>query len=220
MLGSWIHRAVAVTGPPATGKATSSEALVAALNGRDCVSAAPWIVPTEAFPLDNGQLDRLGLRARKGAPRTFEFDGSGPCLTAAATRAARSALPCSTTRCPRSSGVVSAAIWFMRLSILRPQSEEDPRRARTRAPARPWGRGVGRARTSRGRGRITLPRWARGTPVRGPSGVLPRAPIPGSESSLFPEKAKPVLLDMSQREGSQDPLGVGFLGPCKCLGND
>lgn len=64
---------VAVAGPPASGKSTFSEALVAALNAHEDNLACG--VPMDGYHLDNRQLDRLGLRARKGAPQTFDFDG-------------------------------------------------------------------------------------------------------------------------------------------------
>jgi pantothenate kinase len=66
---------VAVSGPPATGKSTFSEMLLEALTQIDGQETAACVVPMDGFHLDNSQLDRLGLRARKGAPSTFDFDG-------------------------------------------------------------------------------------------------------------------------------------------------
>ncbi len=60
---------VAVAGPPGSGKSTLAEALVAALG------AEAALVPMDGFHLDNRVLDSRGLRARKGAPETF--DGVG-----------------------------------------------------------------------------------------------------------------------------------------------
>ncbi len=61
---------VAIAGPPGAGKSTFVEALATLLPAG---SAA--IVPMDGFHYDNAVLDRLGLRHRKGAPETFDFDG-------------------------------------------------------------------------------------------------------------------------------------------------
>ena len=66
---------VAVSGPPATGKSTFSEMLLEALTQIDSQATTACVVPMDGFHLDNSQLDRLGLRARKGAPSTFDVDG-------------------------------------------------------------------------------------------------------------------------------------------------
>lgn len=66
---------VAISGPPATGKSTFSETLLAVLTNGHSNRLTACIVPMDGFHLDNSQLDRLGLRARKGAPATFDFDG-------------------------------------------------------------------------------------------------------------------------------------------------
>jgi pantothenate kinase len=68
-----------ITGAPAAGKTTLAEQLVAAL------AAAPppglaggrWVrhVPMDGFHLADVELDRLGLRDRKGAPETFDSLG-------------------------------------------------------------------------------------------------------------------------------------------------
>ncbi|MGI1661917.1 nucleoside/nucleotide kinase family protein [Palleronia sp. KMU-117] len=63
---------IAVAGPPGAGKSTLARALVDRLN-RDAARAA--LVPMDGFHLDNAVLDARGLRARKGAPETF--DGLG-----------------------------------------------------------------------------------------------------------------------------------------------
>lgn len=63
---------VALAGPPASGKSTMAEALVAALQDNGETAA---LLPMDGFHLDNDTLDALGLRARKGAPETFDCEG-------------------------------------------------------------------------------------------------------------------------------------------------
>lgn len=58
-----------ITGPPGAGKSTLTSALLAAL-GHDAAH-----LPMDGFHLADVQLDRLGLRDRKGAPETFDVDG-------------------------------------------------------------------------------------------------------------------------------------------------
>ena len=65
---------VAVAGPPGAGKSTLCEALCRMLNRR-CTLAPAVIVPMDGFHFDNAILDIRGLRARKGAPETFDADG-------------------------------------------------------------------------------------------------------------------------------------------------
>ena len=60
---------VAVVGPPGAGKSTLAGQIVAA------IGAAARVVPMDGFHYDNMVLDRLGLRARKGAPETFDVLG-------------------------------------------------------------------------------------------------------------------------------------------------
>jgi pantothenate kinase len=64
---------VAVSGPPGAGKSTLSEALCTALNASDFGSAS--VIPMDGFHLDDVVLDTRGLRARKGAPQTFDVAG-------------------------------------------------------------------------------------------------------------------------------------------------
>ena len=66
------RRLVAVAGPPASGKSTVAQRLHAELNRRD---VAAGLVAMDGFHLDNPILDARGLRARKGAPETFDLGG-------------------------------------------------------------------------------------------------------------------------------------------------
>ena len=63
---------VALTGAPASGKSTLSTELLRRLQLKK-ISAA--VVPMDGFHLDNDILDEMGMRARKGAPETFDADG-------------------------------------------------------------------------------------------------------------------------------------------------
>ena len=65
------HRAIlGITGAPAAGKTTLAEELVAAL-----APIGVAHVPMDGFHLADIELDRLGLRDRKGAPETFDSLG-------------------------------------------------------------------------------------------------------------------------------------------------
>lgn len=59
---------IAVAGAPGSGKSTLAEALVARVPGA-------VLLPMDGFHLDNRLLDARGLRARKGAPETFDAAG-------------------------------------------------------------------------------------------------------------------------------------------------
>jgi pantothenate kinase len=61
---------VAIAGPPGAGKSTLSAGLHDVLP-----EGAAEIVPMDGFHYDDVVLDRRGLRARKGAPETFDFAG-------------------------------------------------------------------------------------------------------------------------------------------------
>ena len=63
-----------ITGPPGSGKSTLTSALLSALSLRLGADAVGHL-PMDGFHLADVQLDRLGLRDRKGAPETFDVDG-------------------------------------------------------------------------------------------------------------------------------------------------
>ncbi|QOV40670.1 nucleoside/nucleotide kinase family protein [Streptomyces ferrugineus] len=62
-----------IAGSPGAGKSTLAERLVRELNG----GGDPWVahVPMDGFHLADVELERLGLRDRKGAPDTFDAAG-------------------------------------------------------------------------------------------------------------------------------------------------
>lgn len=66
------RRLVAVAGPPASGKSTLTESLAIRITTK---GRTAQVVPMDGFHLDNATLDRRGLRARKGAPETFDVAG-------------------------------------------------------------------------------------------------------------------------------------------------
>jgi pantothenate kinase len=61
---------VAIAGPPGAGKSTLVEALLPLLP-----EGSAAIVPMDGFHYDNAILEARGLRPRKGAPESFDFDG-------------------------------------------------------------------------------------------------------------------------------------------------
>ena len=60
---------VGVAGAPGAGKSTIAGEIVSA------IGAGARVVPMDGFHYDNAVLDRLGLRACKGAPETFDALG-------------------------------------------------------------------------------------------------------------------------------------------------
>jgi pantothenate kinase len=64
---------VAIAGAPGSGKSTLAAALVATLDADEPGSAAPF--PMDGFHFDDLHLVPAGLRARKGAPETFDIGG-------------------------------------------------------------------------------------------------------------------------------------------------
>ncbi|MER8187663.1 nucleoside/nucleotide kinase family protein [Kitasatospora sp. NPDC094015] len=63
-----------LAGPPAAGKSTVAGRLVEEVVRREGPESAAYL-PLDGFHLSNTQLDRLGLRDRKGAPETFDAWG-------------------------------------------------------------------------------------------------------------------------------------------------
>lgn len=64
---------VAIAGAPGSGKSTLAEKLHALLDERSPAMAA--ILPMDGYHYDDILLDRMGRRARKGAPDTFDVGG-------------------------------------------------------------------------------------------------------------------------------------------------
>lgn len=71
---SGTHRVVvAIAGAPGSGKSTLAEKLAATLN--DPVAGTAAVLPMDGFHFDDIVLNERGLRARKGAPETFDVSG-------------------------------------------------------------------------------------------------------------------------------------------------
>jgi pantothenate kinase len=63
-----------LTGAPGAGKSTLARYLVDQVN-REAGPGTAAYAPMDGFHLSNGQLDRLGLRQRKGSPPSFDVRG-------------------------------------------------------------------------------------------------------------------------------------------------
>jgi pantothenate kinase len=74
LLGRSDRAVLGIAGPPGSGKSTLTSALLSALGLRLGADAVGHL-PMDGFHLADVQLDRLGLRDRKGAPATFDVDG-------------------------------------------------------------------------------------------------------------------------------------------------
>jgi pantothenate kinase len=64
---------IAIAGPPGAGKSTLAETLANRLNQDAAGSAA--VLPMDGYHFDDMVLEPVGLRARKGAPETFDVAG-------------------------------------------------------------------------------------------------------------------------------------------------
>lgn len=78
----------AIAGPPGAGKSTLVETLLPLLP-----EGSAAIVAMDGFHFDNAVLDARGLRARKGAPETFDFAGFEAVLQRIVAREADVAVP-------------------------------------------------------------------------------------------------------------------------------
>ena len=63
---------VAITGAPGSGKSTLSAEILRRMQQKKLEAV---VVPMDGFHLDNGILDEMGMRARKGSPETFDAHG-------------------------------------------------------------------------------------------------------------------------------------------------
>jgi pantothenate kinase len=82
-----------ITGAPGAGKTTLVAALLGALADHPPagMSGGEWVahVPMDGYHLSDAQLDRLGLRDRKGAPETFDAAGYAALLERVRTETAQ-----------------------------------------------------------------------------------------------------------------------------------
>lgn len=79
---------VAIAGPPGAGKSTLSHDLV-----RQLPPQTAMVLEMDGFHYDNAVLNELGLRARKGAPETFDFEGFAAILRRIRQMEPRVAIP-------------------------------------------------------------------------------------------------------------------------------
>ncbi|TXI07335.1 MAG: nucleoside triphosphate hydrolase [Rhizobium sp.] len=86
-VGEGERRVVAIAGPPGSGKSTLAENLEARLNARIAGYAA--ILAMDGFHYDDQVLIPRGLRAKKGAPETFDIDGFAHMLKRLGANASR-----------------------------------------------------------------------------------------------------------------------------------
>ncbi|QPC88571.1 nucleoside/nucleotide kinase family protein [Mesorhizobium sp. NBSH29] len=79
---------VAIAGPPGAGKSTLADALHELLPERQAV-----VVAMDGFHYDDGVLEARGLKARKGAPETFDAAGFAHLLKRIRAREPEIAIP-------------------------------------------------------------------------------------------------------------------------------
>jgi pantothenate kinase len=79
---------VGIAGPPGAGKSTLAHDLVQCFP-----SDTAKVVPMDGFHYDNAVLNELGLRARKGAPETFDYQGFQTILKRIRSRECEVAIP-------------------------------------------------------------------------------------------------------------------------------
>ncbi len=72
-LAAGERRIIAIAGPPASGKSTLADAVVAAVNAAHPGRAA--LLPQDGFHFDDTLLSERGDLPRKGAPHTFDVGG-------------------------------------------------------------------------------------------------------------------------------------------------
>jgi pantothenate kinase len=75
LAGGGARAIVGIAGPPGAGKSTLVSRLLTAAERHASLRGRVAHVPMDGFHLANSQLDRLGLRSRKGAPETFDAAG-------------------------------------------------------------------------------------------------------------------------------------------------
>ena len=72
------RRLIAVAGAPGSGKSTLADRLVTDLNA--AVPGQAAVLPMDGYHYDDAVLNARGIRARKGAPDTFDVAGFGHML--------------------------------------------------------------------------------------------------------------------------------------------